>query len=191
MATSSPNGQLGSCKIPESRLRSRWCSVAAKAPGRAFSPAPCARSSAAHSYHISDRRHLTGNFNAHLQNCCLLFADEAFWPGDKSRRRHVEADHHRTHTDHRAERCRQLRREEPPRYRLASNEKWVVPAEHSARRYRSEQRLRCPRKGRRDYFDPLQLSSTMVGTRRCCMIFSHGSWRLATARQCAAKRRAA
>src|SRR4051812_10014450 len=33
----------------------------------------------------SDRvRHaLTGRFNAHLRDACLLFADEAYWPGDK------------------------------------------------------------------------------------------------------------
>jgi Family of unknown function (DUF5906) len=29
-------------------------------------------------------KHLTGNFNAHLMDCSLLFADEAYWPGDKS-----------------------------------------------------------------------------------------------------------
>jgi len=26
---------------------------------------------------------LVGNFNAHLIDCVLLFADEAFWAGDK------------------------------------------------------------------------------------------------------------
>ena len=33
---------------------------------------------------ISNAKHLTGTFNAHLVNCCLLFSDEALWPGDKS-----------------------------------------------------------------------------------------------------------
>lgn len=32
---------------------------------------------------ISNSRHLTGNFNAHLQDTILLFGDEAFWAGDK------------------------------------------------------------------------------------------------------------
>src|SRR5262249_26523365 len=36
------------------------------------------------SRHISDTKHLVGHFNAHLQNCGFLFADEALWPGDKS-----------------------------------------------------------------------------------------------------------
>jgi hypothetical protein len=37
-----------------------------------------------HGAHINSHGHLTGNFNRHLQDCALLFADEAFWPGDKS-----------------------------------------------------------------------------------------------------------
>lgn len=36
-----------------------------------------------HGLHIYSSRHLTGNFNAHLRTCLLLFADEAFWAGDK------------------------------------------------------------------------------------------------------------
>jgi hypothetical protein len=38
----------------------------------------------AHGLHISSPEHLTGRFNSHLQNCVCLFADEAFWAGDKS-----------------------------------------------------------------------------------------------------------
>src|SRR5262249_40602117 len=37
-----------------------------------------------HGLHISAMKHLTGQFNAHLMDCVLLFADEAYWPGDKS-----------------------------------------------------------------------------------------------------------
>jgi phage/plasmid-associated DNA primase len=36
-----------------------------------------------HARQISQARHLTGNFNAHLADCVLLFVDEAFWAGDK------------------------------------------------------------------------------------------------------------
>lgn len=36
-----------------------------------------------HGLHIFSSKHLTGNFNAHLRTCLLLFADEAFWAGDK------------------------------------------------------------------------------------------------------------
>ena len=34
-----------------------------------------------HAHQISSIEHMTGKFNAHLRDCCLLFADEAFWPG--------------------------------------------------------------------------------------------------------------
>ena len=37
-----------------------------------------------HFRHISQARHLTGRFNSHLQHCSFLFADEAFFAGDRS-----------------------------------------------------------------------------------------------------------
>tara|TARA_R110000772_G_scaffold30806_3_gene76472 strand:+ start:1762 stop:4167 length:2406 start_codon:yes stop_codon:yes gene_type:complete len=37
-----------------------------------------------HFMHIANAKHLIGNFNAHLQDCVFLFADEAFFAGDKS-----------------------------------------------------------------------------------------------------------
>ena len=35
-----------------------------------------------HFIHVSNSRHLVGNFNAHLEDTILLFADEAFWAPD-------------------------------------------------------------------------------------------------------------
>jgi len=37
-----------------------------------------------HAVHLSSVRHLIGHFNVHLRDACFLFADEAYWPGDKS-----------------------------------------------------------------------------------------------------------
>jgi hypothetical protein len=37
-----------------------------------------------HYLQIANARHLIGNFNAHLQDAVVLFADEAFWAGDKA-----------------------------------------------------------------------------------------------------------
>ena len=37
-----------------------------------------------HYLHIANTKHLTGHFNAHLQDAIVLFADEAFWAGDKA-----------------------------------------------------------------------------------------------------------
>ncbi len=37
-----------------------------------------------HGLAISNAKHLTGNFNAHLRDTVLLFADEAFYAGDRT-----------------------------------------------------------------------------------------------------------
>jgi hypothetical protein len=36
-----------------------------------------------HFLHVSNSMHLVGNFNSHLRDCCVVFADEAFFAGDK------------------------------------------------------------------------------------------------------------
>lgn len=36
-----------------------------------------------HGLQIYNSKHLVGSFNGHFRNCCLLYADEAFWAGDK------------------------------------------------------------------------------------------------------------
>ena len=36
-----------------------------------------------HTMHVTQSSHLVGNFNAHLKDKLLVFADEAFWAGDK------------------------------------------------------------------------------------------------------------
>jgi hypothetical protein len=38
----------------------------------------------AHFRHVTQAKHLVGHFNAHLQQCSVLFADEAFFAGDKA-----------------------------------------------------------------------------------------------------------
>ena len=88
-----------------------------------------------HFRHISQPGHLTGHFNAHLQQCSVLFADEAFFAGDRAHENILKA----------------LITEEslmiepkgidpfPVTNRLhiilSSNNEWVVPAGADARRY--------------------------------------------------------
>jgi Family of unknown function (DUF5906)/Primase C terminal 2 (PriCT-2) len=36
-----------------------------------------------HALHIFQQSHLTGKFNGHFRSCLFLFADEAYWAGDK------------------------------------------------------------------------------------------------------------
>jgi hypothetical protein len=88
-----------------------------------------------HGVHISSTDHLTGHFNNHLRDACLLFADEAYFPGNKN----AEGSLKRLIT-------------EPTLFIegkgrdgisvtnmlhviIASNEDWVVPAGERERRY--------------------------------------------------------
>lgn len=77
-----------------------WMAYMIQHPGRAAEVAICFRGekgtgkgtlaralsdlAGAHGLNISSPEHLVGRFNSHLQNCIFLFADEAFWAGDKS-----------------------------------------------------------------------------------------------------------
>jgi hypothetical protein len=88
-----------------------------------------------HFVSVTQASHLTGKFNGHLAQCSLLFADEAFFAGDRQHdavlkaliteptllieRKGVDATpaQNKTHLW------------------IASNESWVVPAGPSARRY--------------------------------------------------------
>jgi phage/plasmid-associated DNA primase len=88
-----------------------------------------------HGMYISQSKHLVGAFNAHLRDCVFLFADEAFFAGDKSsegvlkslitedvitiepKGQNAILCKNRLHT------------------LMASNEKWVVPASLDERRF--------------------------------------------------------
>jgi len=88
-----------------------------------------------HSIMVNNSKHLVGQFNAHLRDCVFLFADEAFFAGDKQNEsvlktivtermlmfelKGVDAEP--------APNCVHLM--------MASNEKWVVPAAADDRRY--------------------------------------------------------
>jgi hypothetical protein len=87
-----------------------------------------------HGLQISDGKHLTGTFNKHLLDCVILFADEAFWPGDKTEGtlkriiteptlpiepKHVDLEMHPNLLH----------------IILATNKEWVVPAGIEARRF--------------------------------------------------------
>ena len=88
-----------------------------------------------HGVHISSTDHVAGRFNAHLRDCCFLFADEAYWPGNKA----AEGTLQRVITEP------ELFIEAKGRdgvtvpnllhIMMASNEDWVVPAGEYERRY--------------------------------------------------------
>ena len=108
-----------------------------------------------HARHISDTKHLVGHFNAHLQNCGLLFADESLWPGDKS----AEGTLKRLITEptlliepkgvdpFEIANCLHVI--------LASNKDWIVPAGKYARRFAVNE-VSARYVGNRDYWEALR-----------------------------------
>lgn len=89
----------------------------------------------AHGRQVSDRRHLVGNFNAHLMQTCFLFGDEAVWAGDKQ----AEGTLKRMATEPTLVfEQKGLDAYEGPNMltvMMASNENWVVPVSDDDRRY--------------------------------------------------------
>jgi Family of unknown function (DUF5906) len=88
-----------------------------------------------HALHLSSPEHLTGRFNAHLRQCCLLFADEAYGPKDKS----AEGTLKRLITEDTLT-IEQKGRDpiEVPNLlhvMMASNNEWVIPAGAHERRF--------------------------------------------------------
>jgi hypothetical protein len=89
----------------------------------------------AHFLHISQGKHLTGNFNSHLQQCTLLFADEAFFAGDRGHESILKAliteetmmIEPKGLDPYSVQNCIHLV--------MASNSDWVVPAGADARRF--------------------------------------------------------
>jgi hypothetical protein len=104
-----------------------------------------------HALHITHAPHLTGRFNDHLQDCVFLFADEAFFAGDK-----VHGDILKgLITEYELTIEGKYRAVVTARNRLhiliVSNRDWVVPASITARRFVITEALDTHR-GDRAYF---------------------------------------
>jgi uncharacterized protein DUF5906/DNA primase RepB-like protein len=107
-----------------------------------------------HALHVSNPEHLVGRFNAHLRQCCFLFADEAYGPKDKTAegvlKRFITED---TLT------IEQKGRDpiEPPNtlhVMMASNNDWVVPAGEYERRF-VVQKVSDVHRQEKEWFEPL------------------------------------
>lgn len=88
-----------------------------------------------HSIHISNTVHLTGRFNEHQRAACLVFADEAYWPGDKGsegglKRMLTESTLFMEPKGRKAVQVQNM-----THVIIASNENWVVPAGQHERRF--------------------------------------------------------
>lgn len=88
-----------------------------------------------HFLQVSDPKHLIGSFNSHLRDCVVLFADEAFYAGDK---KHESILKTMVTEETIMIEGKGVDAEAAPNYvhlMLASNNDWVVPAGGDERRF--------------------------------------------------------
>lgn len=94
--------------------------------------AQCIRS---HFLHITSRNQLTGNFNAHLKDTLFVFADEAFFAGDKQSLGNLKAMITEDHIMIEPKNVNAFPAKNFCRIAMASNEAWAVPADLGERRF--------------------------------------------------------
>lgn len=88
-----------------------------------------------HYVYITNAKHLTGNFNAHLRDAVLLFADEAVFAGDKSHESVLKALITDPHILVEGKHRDAVMAKNVTHLIMASNEIWVVPTGHDERRF--------------------------------------------------------
>ena len=89
----------------------------------------------AHAIQVTQSCHLVGNFNAHLRDKLLVFADEAFWAGDKRAAGVLKG---LVTEDNIAIEMKGIDVQSLPNYVrliLASNNEWIIPASADQRRF--------------------------------------------------------
>jgi hypothetical protein len=115
-----------------------------------------------HGLQITHASHLTGQFNAHLWTCAYLFADEAFWAGDKQGEAVLKGLI--------TERPLQVTKKgidtitgvNCVKLAMSGNSNWVVPASHDERRYAVSDvdpryaKGTAPDEVRKEYFGAIQ-----------------------------------
>lgn len=88
-----------------------------------------------HGLAISNSKHLTSNFNAHLRDAVFLFADEAFFAGDRGHVGVLKALITEPFLTVEAKYQNAIQAPNFTHLLMASNEAWVVPASLEARRF--------------------------------------------------------
>jgi hypothetical protein len=85
--------------------------------------------------HVSHAKHVVGQFNAHLKDCVLLFADEAFYAGDKEHESVLKTliTEPTRMVEYKGKDVIQL--SNFTHLMMSSNKDWVVPVEMDDRRF--------------------------------------------------------
>lgn len=88
-----------------------------------------------HGLHICGGRLLTGRFNLHLRDCCLLFADEVEWRGDREAEAALKVMITEPSLQIEGKGTNSFASPNHLHIVMASNEDWVVPASIDERRF--------------------------------------------------------
>jgi 5S rRNA maturation endonuclease (ribonuclease M5) len=87
-----------------------------------------------HAHHVSSATQLVGRFNGHMRDCCYLFADEAYWPGDKAAEGNLKRMITEPTLEVEAKGRDAVTVPNMLHVLMAANEDWVVPAGEMERR---------------------------------------------------------
>lgn len=121
-----------------------------------------------HGLYISNAKHLTGNFNSHLDGISHLFADEALWAGDKAHLGILKSLLTERVLMIEAKYMTPVLRPNFLHVVMASNEDWVVPKAQDDRRF-AVFGVSDKRRGDQEYFDDLFRLSTDPATLQAFM----------------------
>jgi hypothetical protein len=88
-----------------------------------------------HFIYITNAKHLVGNFNAHLRDAVVIFADEAFFAGDKSHASVLKGMITDPYITIEAKHKNAVTARNVTHLILASNDDWVIPAGVDERRF--------------------------------------------------------
>jgi Family of unknown function (DUF5906) len=107
-----------------------------------------------HGVYISNAKHLVGNFNVHLRDCVFLFADEAFFAGDRQHESVLKSLITDPVLPIEGKYQNVVNVANMLHVGMASNEDWVIPASHDERRY-SMLDVSGKYRGDKKYFDAI------------------------------------
>ncbi len=88
-----------------------------------------------YSLSVTNAKHLVGNFNGHLADCCFLFADEAFFAGDRQHENILKTLITEPTLMVEAKGIDAIPMTNRLKILMASNNDWVAPASKDERRY--------------------------------------------------------
>lgn len=109
-----------------------------------------------HGVHISNAKHLIGNFNAHLRATVFLFADEAFWAGDRQHEGVLKALVTERQITIEAKGRDAVNSDNCLHILMASNDAWVVPSAAEERRFCVIDVSESRQQQNKEWFGPLR-----------------------------------